>query len=63
MMGKSDYREPPGVLYGGPVYHVPSEMQMLLKNNLKICEKVGIGIAGVLMEPIQGEAGAIVPAG
>jgi putrescine aminotransferase len=23
MMGKADYRQPPGVLYGGPVYHVP----------------------------------------
>ena len=23
MMGKADYRKPPGMLYGGPVYHVP----------------------------------------
>ena len=23
MMGKADYRQPPGTLYGGPVYHVP----------------------------------------
>ena len=23
MIGKSDYRVPPGILYGGPVYHVP----------------------------------------
>jgi len=23
MMGKADYRQPPGMLYGGPVYHVP----------------------------------------
>jgi acetylornithine/succinyldiaminopimelate/putrescine aminotransferase len=23
MMGKADYRQPPGMLYGGPVCHVP----------------------------------------
>jgi putrescine aminotransferase len=28
---------------------------------LEICKTVGVGVAGVLMEPIQGEAGAIVP--
>ena len=28
---------------------------------LEICDKVGIGVAGVLFEPIQGEAGGIVP--
>jgi putrescine aminotransferase len=61
MMGKSDYREPPGVLYGGPVYHVPYGDAAAVEKQLQICEKVGIGIAAVLMEPIQGEAGAIVP--
>lgn len=61
MMGKADYRQPPGVLYGGPVYHVPYGDAGAVEKQLEICEKVGIGIAGVLMEPIQGEAGAIVP--
>ncbi len=61
MMGKSDYREPPGILYGGPVYHVPFGDADAVEKQLEICETVGIGIAGVLMEPIQGEAGAIVP--
>jgi putrescine aminotransferase len=28
---------------------------------LEICEKVGIGVAAVMFEPIQGESGAIVP--
>ena len=61
MMGKSDYRQPPGALYGGPVYHVPFGDADALERQLEICRKVGIDIAAVLMEPIQGEAGAIVP--
>ncbi len=61
MMGKADYRVPPGQLYGGPVYHVPFGDAAAVEKQLEICDKVGIGVAGVLMEPIQGEAGAIVP--
>jgi putrescine aminotransferase len=61
MMGKADYREPVGMLYGGPVYHVPFGEAEAVERQLDICKKVGIGVAGVLMEPIQGEAGAIVP--
>jgi putrescine aminotransferase len=61
MMGKADYRQPPGLLYGGPVYHVPYGDADAVEKQLDICQKVGIDIAGVLMEPIQGEAGAIVP--
>jgi putrescine aminotransferase len=61
MMGKSDYRAPLGVLYGGPVYHVPFGDAEAVERQLDICDKVGIGVAGVLFEPIQGEAGAIVP--
>lgn len=61
MIGKSDYREPVGLLYGGPVYHVPFGDADAVERQLETCKKIGIGIAGVLMEPIQGEAGAIVP--
>jgi putrescine aminotransferase len=61
MMGKADYRQPMGMLYGGPVYHVPFGDANAVERQLEICDKVGIGIAGVLFEPIQGEAGAIVP--
>jgi putrescine aminotransferase len=61
MMGKSDFRQPPGILYGGPVYHVPFGDAFAVERQLDICQKVGIDIAAVLMEPIQGEAGAIVP--
>jgi putrescine aminotransferase len=61
MMGKLDYRQPPGVLYGGPVYHVPFGDADAVEQQLDICKKVGIDIAAVLFEPIQGEAGAIVP--
>ena len=61
MMGKSDYRQPPGILYGGPVYHVPFGDADAVERQLDICDKVGIDIAAVIMEPIQGEAGAVVP--
>ena len=61
MIGKSDYRQPAGVLYGGPVYHVPFGDAAAVEKQLEICDKIGVGVAGVLMEPIQGEAGALVP--
>jgi putrescine aminotransferase len=61
MLGKADFREPVGVLYGGPVYHVPFGDAQAVERQLEACHKVGIGVAAVLMEPIQGEAGAIVP--
>lgn len=61
MMGKADYRQPPGMLYGGPVYHVPFGDADAVERQLDTCQKVGIDIAAVIMEPIQGEAGAIVP--
>ncbi len=61
MMGKADYRQPVGVLYGGPVYHVPFGDAEAVERQLDICQKIGVDIAAVLMEPIQGEAGAIVP--
>lgn len=61
MLGKSDYRAPAMPLYAGPVYHVPYGDGNAVECQLDICQKVGVGIAAVLMEPIQGEAGAIVP--
>jgi len=61
LMGKSDYREPMGLMYGGQVYHVPFGDADAVEKQLEICDKVGIGVAAVIMEPIQGEAGAIVP--
>jgi len=61
MLGKADYRQPMGLLYGGPVYHVPFGDAGAVEKQLEICAQIGIGVAGVLFEPIQGEAGAIVP--
>lgn len=61
MMGKSDYRQPAGILYGGPVFHVTFGDAEAVERQLEICKSVGVEIAAVLMEPIQGEAGAIVP--
>ncbi len=61
MIGKADYRQPPGTLYGGPVYHVPFGDADAVERQLNICQTVGIDIAACLFEPIQGEAGGIVP--
>ena len=61
MLGKADYRQPMGMLYGGPVYHVPFGDADAVERQLDICDKIGVGVAGVMFEPIQGEAGAIVP--
>ncbi len=61
LMGKKDFRTPPGLLYGGPVYHVPFGDASAVEQQLDICSQVGVDIAAVIMEPIQGEAGAIVP--
>lgn len=32
-----------------------------MQTQLETCKKLGIGVAGVIIEPIQGEAGAVVP--
>ncbi len=61
MIGKSDFRGPAGVLYGGPVYRVPFGDAEAVERQLDVCKKIGVGIAAVMFEPIQGEAGAIVP--
>lgn len=61
MIGKAAYREPVGQLYGGPVYHVPFGDAGAVEEQLDICAKLWIGVAGVMFEPIQWEAWAIVP--
>lgn len=61
MLGKADFRQPVGILYGGPVYHVPFGDADAVERQLDACSKTGVDVAAVLMEPIQGEAGAIVP--
>ena len=61
LMGKADFRAPMGAMYAGQVYHVPFGDADAVERQLEICEKVGIGVAAVMFEPIQGESGAIVP--
>ncbi|MCZ2122651.1 MAG: aminotransferase class III-fold pyridoxal phosphate-dependent enzyme [Anaerolineales bacterium] len=61
LMGKSDFRSQMGAMYGGQVYHVPFGDAEAVEKQLEICEKVGIGVAAVMFEPIQGESGAMVP--
>ncbi len=61
MMGKEEFREPAGMLYGGPVYRIPFGDANALEQQLETCKREGVGIAAAMFEPIQGEAGAIVP--
>jgi putrescine aminotransferase len=61
MVGKEAFREPAGVLYGGPIYRVPFGDAEAVEEQLERCKREQIGIAAVMFEPIQGEAGAIVP--
>ena len=59
-MGKKDYRK--GLQpYGSQNFFVPYGDADALEKQLEICETVGIDIAAFIAEPIQGEAGAIVP--
>lgn len=60
VMGKKDFRAPLQP-YGAQTFFVPFGDADALEKQLEICDSVGIDIAGFIAEPIQGEAGAIVP--
>lgn len=60
LMGKSVYRKPLLPLLSG-VRHTPFGDADAVEQVLASAAAVGDGIAGVVVEPIQGEAGAIVP--
>ncbi|MEW5784058.1 MAG: aminotransferase class III-fold pyridoxal phosphate-dependent enzyme [Bacillota bacterium] len=60
VMGKKDFRKDLQP-YGGQTFYVPYADAPALEKQLEICGAVGIDIAAFIAEPIQGEAGAIVP--
>jgi putrescine aminotransferase len=60
LMGKAKFRKPAMPLLGN-VYHVPYGDADAIEQQLHIAQEVGNEIAAVVMEPVQGEAGAIVP--
>ncbi|HSF80704.1 MAG TPA: putrescine aminotransferase [Anaerolineales bacterium] len=60
LMGKKDFRQPAMPLYPN-VFWVPFGDAEAVEKQLDIAADVGLDIAAVIMEPIQGEAGAIVP--
>ena len=60
LMGKSVFREPLLPLLEG-VRHAPFGDAEAVETMLASAKAVGSGIAAVVAEPIQGEAGAIVP--
>ena len=60
LMGKAMFRQPFWPLLGD-VYFVPFGDAAALEHELEKAEAVGVGIAAVLLEPVQGEAGVIVP--
>jgi putrescine aminotransferase len=60
LMGKDYFRKPAMPLYPW-VRHVPYGDAAAVERQLEAAHATGEGIAAVVMEPIQGEAGAIVP--
>lgn len=60
LIGKSVYRQPLLPLLEG-VHQVPFGNADAVEQVLANAKAVGDGIAGVIVEPIQGEAGAVVP--
>jgi len=60
LMGKATYREPLLPLLGN-VRHVPFGNADAVEQALASAKQVGDGIAAVIAEPIQGEAGGIIP--
>jgi len=60
LMGKAKFRKPAIPLLPN-VYHVPFGDADAVEQQLRIAREVGNEIAAVVMEPVQCEAGAIVP--
>jgi putrescine aminotransferase len=60
LMGKAEYRLAFEPLLQD-VYFVPFGEAQAVEDELRKAEAVGMAIAGVVVEPVQGEAGAIVP--
>ena len=60
LMGKASFREP---FQSGlqDVRFVPYGDAEALETEFRRCDAVGVSIAGVVLEPVQGEAGGIVP--
>ena len=60
LMGKASFREPfqPGLQ---DVRFVPYGDADALDAEFRRCQSVGVQIAGVVIEPVQGEAGGVVP--
>src|SRR5260370_13497301 len=60
LTGKAIFRRP-ALTPQNNVFHVPFGDSHAVEQQLQIAREVGNDIAAVIMEPIQGEAGAIVP--
>ena len=60
LMGKKNFREPLLPLLDG-VHHVPFGDADAVEQTLAAAKAVGDDIAAVVAEPVQGEAGAVVP--
>ncbi|MCG8568303.1 MAG: aminotransferase class III-fold pyridoxal phosphate-dependent enzyme, partial [Desulfobacterales bacterium] len=60
LLGKAVYREPVLPLLEG-IHHVPYGDADAVEKALEAAATIGEGIAAVVAEPVQGEAGAVVP--
>jgi putrescine aminotransferase len=60
LMGKASFREP---FMGGlqDVRFIPYGDADALEEEFRRCAAVGVRVAGVVLEPVQGEAGGVVP--
>jgi putrescine aminotransferase len=58
--GKAEFREPFTPLVPGARF-VPYGDADALDRELKVCDMIGFDIAAFIAEPVQGEAGAVVP--
>jgi putrescine aminotransferase len=60
LMGKASFREP---FMGGlqDVRFIPYGDADALEEEFRRCDAVGVRVAGVVLEPVQGEAGGVVP--
>lgn len=60
LTGKAAFRRPALPLQNN-IFHVPYGDADAVEQQLRIAREVGNDIAAIVMEPVQGEAGAIVP--
>ncbi len=60
MTAKATFRKPFGAMLPG-IRHVPFNDLGALETMMQVCAELGEDVGGVFLEPVQGEAGVIIP--